>query len=48
VGKPKEKRLLGRPMRRWEDGISMGLRKIGWGEWSGFIWLRIGIVGGLL
>jgi hypothetical protein len=34
VGKPKGKRLLGRPRRRWEDGIRMDLREIGWGvEW---------------
>jgi hypothetical protein len=26
----------------------MDLREIGWGVWSGFTWLRIGIVGGLL
>jgi hypothetical protein len=48
VGKPKGKRPLGRPRRRWEDGIEMDLRKIGWGVWSGFTWLRIGTVGGLL
>jgi hypothetical protein len=32
---PKEKRPLGRPRRRWEDGIKMDLRGIGWGgvEW---------------
>jgi hypothetical protein len=48
VGKPEEKRRLEIPRRRWEDGIKMDLRKIGWGVWSGFIWLRIGIVGGLL
>jgi hypothetical protein len=29
-------------------GIKMDLRKIGWGMWSGFTWLRIGITGGLL
>jgi hypothetical protein len=36
VGKPKGKRPLGRPRRRWEDGIRMDLRKIGWGsvEWT--------------
>jgi hypothetical protein len=35
VGKPEGKRLLGRPRRRWEDGIKMDLREIGWGgvEW---------------
>jgi hypothetical protein len=48
VGKPKEKIPLGRPRRRWEDEIKMDLRKIGWGVWSGFTWLRIGIIGGLL
>jgi hypothetical protein len=26
----------------------MDLREIGWGGWSGFTWLRIGTVGGLL
>jgi hypothetical protein len=26
----------------------MDLREIGWGVWSGFTWLRIGIVDGLL
>jgi hypothetical protein len=48
VGKPEGKRQLGRPRRRWEDGIRMDLREIGWGGWSGFTWLRIGIAGGLL
>jgi hypothetical protein len=31
VGKPEGKRPLGRPKRRWEDGIRMALREIGWG-----------------
>jgi hypothetical protein len=49
VGKPEGKRPLGRPRRRWEDGIKMDLREIGWGGvWSGFTWLRIGTIGGLL
>jgi hypothetical protein len=48
VGKPEGKRPLGRPRRRWEDGMKMVLRAIGWGVWSGFTWLRIGTVGGLL
>jgi hypothetical protein len=50
VGKPKGKRPLERPWHRWEDGIKMGLGEIGWGggRWSGFTWLRIGIVGWLL
>jgi hypothetical protein len=48
VGKPEGKRPLGRPRRRWEDGLKLDLREIGWGVWSGFTWLRIGTVGGLL
>jgi hypothetical protein len=32
TGKPEGKRPLGRPMRRWEDGIRMDLREIGWGS----------------
>jgi hypothetical protein len=31
VGKPKGKRLRGRPDCRWEDGIRMDLGEIGWG-----------------
>jgi hypothetical protein len=31
VGKPEGKRPLGRPRRRWEDGIRMDLGKIGFG-----------------
>jgi hypothetical protein len=30
VGKPEGKRPLGRPRRRWEDGIRMDLRATGW------------------
>jgi hypothetical protein len=47
VGKPDGKRPFGRPRRRWEDGISMDLKEIGWG-WIGFDWLMIGTVGELL
>jgi hypothetical protein len=49
MGKPEGKRLLERQRHRWENGIKIDLREIGWGElWSGFSWLRIGTVGGLL
>jgi hypothetical protein len=51
VGKPEGKRPLGRPRRRWEDGIRMDLREIGLGGvcvWSGSDWLRTGTGGGLL
>jgi len=29
VGKPKGKRSLGRPRRRWEDNIKMDLQEVG-------------------
>jgi hypothetical protein len=31
MGKPKGKRPLGRPRRRWEDGVRMDLRETGLG-----------------
>jgi hypothetical protein len=31
VGKPDEKRSLGRPKLRWVDNIKMNHREIGWG-----------------
>jgi hypothetical protein len=37
VGKPEGRRPLGRPRRRWEDGIRMDLREIGLG---GVDWIR--------
>jgi hypothetical protein len=34
VGKPEERRPLGRPRRRWKDNIKMDLREVGWGvDW---------------
>jgi hypothetical protein len=48
VGNPKGKRPLGRPRRRWEDGIRMEIREIGGWMWIGFYWLRIGTDGELL
>jgi hypothetical protein len=38
VGKPEGKRPLGRPRRRWEDGIRIDLREIGLG---GVNWIRL-------
>jgi hypothetical protein len=38
VGKPKGKRPLGRPRRRWEDGIRMDLREISLGSVD---WIRL-------
>jgi hypothetical protein len=40
VGKPKGKRPLGRPSRRWEDGIRMDPREIGW-VGDGVDWIRL-------
>jgi hypothetical protein len=36
VGKPEEKRPVGKPRRRWLDNIKMGLGDIGWGcmKWA--------------
>jgi hypothetical protein len=48
VGKPEGRRPLGRPTRRWEDGVRMDLGEIGLGVWIGFDWLRTGTGGGLL
>jgi hypothetical protein len=38
VGKPEGKRSLGRPRRRWEDGMRMDLRYTGLGDVD---WIRL-------
>jgi hypothetical protein len=38
VGKPEEKRSLGRPRNRWADNIKMDLVEIGW---SGMDWIDL-------
>jgi hypothetical protein len=38
VGRPESKRPLGRPRRRWEDNIKLGLREIGI---DGVNWIRL-------
>jgi hypothetical protein len=48
MAKPEGKRALGKPRRRWEDGIRMEFTEIGWGVSSGSSWLRIGAGGWLL
>jgi hypothetical protein len=48
VGKPEGKRPLGRPRCRWVDNIRMDLGEVGWGMWTGLVWLRIGTGGKLL
>jgi len=45
-GNLRRKRPPGRPRRRWEDNITIGLQEIGWGAWTGMIWRRIGTSGG--
>jgi hypothetical protein len=48
VGKPEEKRPLGKSTRRWEDNTKMDLQEVGCGIWTGSSWLRIRIGGGHL
>jgi len=48
VGEPEGKRSLGRPWRRWEDNIKMGLQEVGCGAWTGSSWLRMWTSGGHL
>jgi hypothetical protein len=36
VGKPDGKRPLGKPRRRWEDNIKMGLQEVGCGSMDWF------------
>jgi hypothetical protein len=48
VGIPEGRGPLGRPRRRWEDNIRMDVQEVGWGAWTGLIWLRIGTGGRLL
>jgi hypothetical protein len=38
VGKPEGRRPLGRPRRRWEDGVRMDLRETGLGSVD---WIRM-------
>jgi hypothetical protein len=42
------KRPLGRQRRRWVDNIRMDLGEVGWGDWTGLVWLRVGTGGELL
>jgi hypothetical protein len=38
VGKPKGRKPLGRPRRRWEDNTKMDLQELGWG---GMDWIDL-------
>jgi hypothetical protein len=44
VRKSEGKRPFGRPRLRWERNIQMDVPELGWGTWTGFIWLRLGTV----
>jgi hypothetical protein len=50
VGRPEERKPLGRPRHRWEDNIKMDFQELEWGggAWTGLSWLRIKTGGGLL
>jgi len=48
VGKPEEKRPLGRPRRRWEDFIRWIFRNWDVGAWTRLSWLKIETGGGHL
>jgi len=48
VRNPEGKRPLRKPRRRWEDNIKMDLHEVGWGAWTGLIWLMIRTGGGHL
>jgi hypothetical protein len=39
LGKPEEKRPLGRPRRRWEDNIKIDLQEVGRGHGN---WMELG------
>jgi len=38
VGRPEGKRPLGRPRRRWDDNIKIGLQEV---EWEGMNWIYL-------
>jgi hypothetical protein len=41
VGKPEERRPLGKPRRRCLDNIRMDLVEVGWVTWTALVWFRI-------
>ena len=48
VREPEGKRPLERHRYRWKDNIKMDVQDVGWGSWTGLMWLRIRTVGGHL
>ena len=47
-GEPEGKKQHGKSRHRSEDDIKMDPREIGWGTWTGLVWLRTGTNGGIL
>ena len=48
VGKPEERKTLGRPRRPWWIILKWISKKHNGNSWTGLIWLGIGTSGGLL
>jgi hypothetical protein len=48
VGRPEERRPLGRPRCRWDDNIEMYLRETGFGDVDWIHWAQDRDSGGLL
>jgi Cu2+-containing amine oxidase len=48
VGRPEAMIPHGKPRHRWEENIKMDLQEVGWGSWTGLIWLRRWAGGGFL
>jgi hypothetical protein len=40
VWRPEGRRHLGRRKHSWQHNIKMDLQEVGWGTWTGLIWLR--------
>ena len=39
VAKSGGKRPLGKSRRKWKDNMRMDIQEVGWGPWTGLIWL---------
>jgi hypothetical protein len=47
VWRPEGRSHLGRRKHRWQHNIKMDLQEVESGAWTGLIWLRTGIGGGI-
>jgi hypothetical protein len=41
VGRPEERRPLGRPRHRWEGNIKMDVQEVGWWGGEGLDWIDL-------